>query len=182
MFILKFINIFCHLILFWCPTTTSCRAWKPLRDTLLTAILVAVSLNTSLGSQDHAISLRSAELRVFSIAKWKSGLETRRKDSFQNDFDTSVKRRSILTKAWSQSSALTGSVSGDRRRCVFSTEKPRPGHGCQIPQCSVHPEVIKLVWLLSLLLGREHAVGAVSASPVCSHNVGSALRAFTAVL
>lgn len=93
-----------------------------------------------------------------------------------------MKRRSILTKAWSQSSALMDSMPGDRGRCVLRTEKPRPGHGCQIPQHSVHPEVIKLLWLLSLLLGRENAVGAVSASPLCSHKVGSALRAFTAVL
>lgn len=106
----------------------------------------------------------------------------RRKDSFQNNFATLVKRRSILTKVWSQRSELRDSTPGDRRRYVLSREKPCPGHGCQIPQHSVHPEVIKLLWLLSLLLGRENAVGALSASPVCSHNVGSALRAFTAVL
>lgn len=45
----KFINIFYYLLLFWCSTTTSCRAQKSLQDNLLPESLVAVSLSTSLG-------------------------------------------------------------------------------------------------------------------------------------
>lgn len=97
----------------------------------------------------------------FSIVLWKSELETRRQDFLQISFDTSVRRRSILTEALGQHSKLTDSIIGDKSKSVFSTEEPHPGHRFWIPQQSVRPKVIKLVWLVSLLLWRENAVGAV---------------------
>ncbi|KAL9847756.1 uncharacterized protein GJ701_006447 [Geothlypis trichas] len=51
----------------------------------------------------------------------------KRKDSFQNNFDTSMKRRSILTKAWSQSSALMDSMPGDRGRQNVTNHNTQAG-------------------------------------------------------
>lgn len=163
-FFLKSINIFCPFMLFWCSTASSCRGQKPLQDTLQPQSFVAISLRNSLGGQDCSISFKSEGLFFFfffSIVQWKSELETRRQDFLQISFDTSVRRRSILTEALGQHSKLTDSITGDKSRSVFSAEEPHPGHRFWIPQHSVHPKVIKLVWLVSLLLWRENAVGAV---------------------
>lgn len=71
---------------------------------------------------------KKLQSECFSVVQWKSELETRLKDPLQNNFDTSVKRRSILTKALGQCSKLTDSIIGDKSRYVSSTEKPHPGH------------------------------------------------------
>lgn len=117
----------------------------------------------------------------FSVAQWKSELEMRRKDSLQNKFDTSVKKRSIFSKALRQGPKLTDFIIGDKSRYVFSTKNHTLATDSEFPSIrytqrslnsfGLHPSCCeeKMLWVLS-------------ASPVCSHNVGSALRGFTAVL
>lgn len=95
--------------------------------------------------------LKSEGLFFFQLYSGNPELEMNRKDSLQSKSDTSVKRRSIFSKAMRQCSNLTDFIIGDKSRCVFST-KTTPWPQILNSQHSVHPKVIKLIWLAFLLL------------------------------